>query len=167
MQSSADRGVVLAKLDDGDDLLASIEALAAKHRIGNGMVVWAIGMLRDFEVGYFNGREYERETYRNCMELLSLHGTIAAEADPKLHLHVAAAGTDHATVGGHLFRATVCVVNELCLWRLGQTKLDRVLNPRSGLKELVLERLTERRPRGERVPRPSRASRSSRTSRGR
>ena len=139
MQSSADGGVVIAKLDDGDDLFACIEELAAKHAVRNGMVMWGIGMLREFEIGYFNGKEYERETYRDCMELLGLHGTIAANADPKLHLHVAAAGRDHRTVGGHLFRATVCVLNELCLIRLRKSTLNRVLNPRSGLKELTIE----------------------------
>ena len=138
MQSSAEDGLVVAKLDDGDDLLQRIDELAAEHGIENGLVMWAIGMVRACEVGYFNGREYARTTFPEPMELLSLHGTYAAKADPKIHVHVAAAGRDHRVLGGHLFRATVNVLNELCLRRLDRTTMDRVRNPRSGLKELTL-----------------------------
>ena len=136
MESSADGDVVIAKLDDGDDLFASLDALAAKHRIPNGMVMWGIGMLGPFEIGYFNGKEYDRTTYAEPMELLALHGSYAAKADPRIHVHVAAAGKDHRVVGGHLFRATVAVLNELCIRKLGRSELSRVHNPRSGLKEL-------------------------------
>jgi len=136
MQSSDDGDVVIAKLDDGDDLFASIDALAAEHRIDNGMVMWGIGMLRDFEIGYFNGKEYERATYAEPMELLALHGSYAKMADPRIHVHVGAAGRDHRMVGGHLFRGTVAVTNELCLMRLRGTALSRVHNPRFGFKEL-------------------------------
>src|SRR3990170_1815925 len=139
MQSSADGDVVIAKLDDGDDLFASIDALAAEHRVANGIVLWAIGMLRDFEIGYYTGNAYERETYADPMELLALHGSYAAKADPRMHVHAAAAGRDHRVVGGHLFRATVAVLNEICLRRLRAAKLTRVLNPRSGLKELAID----------------------------
>jgi len=138
MQSSAEGDLFLAKLDDGDDLFARIVELGTKHGIQNGLVMWAIGMLRDFEIGYFNGKEYERRTFDRPMELLSLHGTYASKADPRLHVHVVAAGRDHAAVGGHLFRGTVAVMNEVCLRRLTKTWLDRVPNPKSGLKELTI-----------------------------
>ena len=138
MHSSAEGELVLAKLDDGEDLLKSIDKLAAEHRLENAMVMWAIGMVRDAEVGYFNGKEYEKVTYAEPLELLSLHGTYAGKADPKIHVHLSAAGRDRRVVGGHVFRATVSTLNELCLWRLWRTRLDRVLHPRSGLKELTL-----------------------------
>ena len=138
MQSSAEEDLVLAKFEDGEDLFAKIEEMAAKHRIENGMVMWAIGMVRDLEVGYFHGKEYERATFAEPLELLSLHGTFAARADPKLHVHVAAGGRDHRVVGGHVFRGTVSTLNEICIWRLHSTRLDRVLNRRSGLKELTI-----------------------------
>jgi len=139
MHSSVEGELVIAKLDDGEDLLASIEELAAKHRIENAMVMWAIGMVRDLEIGYFTGKAYERAKYAEPLELLSLHGTYAGKADPKIHVHVSAAGRDHRTIGGHVFRATVSTLNELCLWRLWRTRMDRVLHPRSGLKELTLK----------------------------
>ncbi len=138
MQSSGDGDIVVARLDDGDDLFARLLELGTKHGIQNGLVMWAIGMIRGFEVGYFNGKEYERRAFADPMELLSLHGTFAAKADPKLHVHVVAAGRDHAAVGGHLFGGTVAVMNEVCLRRLSKTWLDRVPNPTTGLKELSI-----------------------------
>ncbi|HEV8595933.1 MAG TPA: PPC domain-containing DNA-binding protein [Thermoplasmata archaeon] len=138
MQSSLDGDMVIAKLDDGDDLFARLAELATKHGLPNGLVMWAIGMLRDVEIGYFNGKEYERHTFAGPMELLSLHGTYAIKADPKLHLHVVAAGRDHAAIGGHLFQANVAVMNEVCMRRLSKTWLDRVLNPTTGFKELSI-----------------------------
>jgi len=139
MQSSIEGELIVAKLDDGDDLLRRIDELAARWDVKHGLVMWAIGMLRDFEVGYFNGKEYERETYAEPMELLALHGTFAGESDPRAHLHVAAAGRDHRVVGGHLFRASVAVLNELCMRRLSHVELGRTLNPKSGLKELTVK----------------------------
>ena len=129
---------MIAKLDDGEDLLASIDTLAGKHRLENAVVMWAIGMVRDAELGYFDGKAYKRTTFPEPLELLSLHGTYAGKADPKLHVHASGAGPDHRVVGGHVFRATVSTLNELCLWRLWRTRMDRVLHPKSGLKELTL-----------------------------
>lgn len=138
MHSSGEGELVIAKLDDGEDLFRSLESLAAHHHIENAMVMWAIGMLRDTEVGYFNGKEYEKATYAEPLELLSLHGTFAAKAEPKIHVHASGARRDRTVVGGHVFRATVSTLNELCLWKLWRTKLDRVVHPKSGLKQLVL-----------------------------
>ncbi|TLZ51437.1 MAG: DUF296 domain-containing protein [Methanobacteriota archaeon] len=138
MHSSVEGELVIAKLDDGEDLLKSIDELAVKHRLENAMVMWAIGMLRDLEIGHFNGKAYEKATYAEPLELVSLHGTYAGKADPKLHIHAAAASRDHRIVGGHVFHATVSTLNEVCLWKLWRTKMDRVLHPRSGLKELTL-----------------------------
>ncbi len=139
MHSSVEGELVIAKLEDGENLLKSIEELAATHRIENAMVMWAIGMVRDLEIGYFNGKDYEKAVYPQPLELVSLHGTYAGKADPKVHVHLAASDRDHRVVGGHMFRATVSTLNELCLWKLWRTKMDRVLHPRSGLKELTLK----------------------------
>ncbi len=59
-------------------------------------------------------------------------------SDPKFHLHVAVAGADHAVVGGHLFRARACVVNEICLERFDTIRLSRKRNPKTTLNELEI-----------------------------
>ncbi len=139
MRTSIEGELVLAKLDDGEDLFPSILGIAERHGITSGMVLWGIGMLRDVELGYFNGATYERATYDEPQELLALHGSIAADPEVPLHLHVALAGRDHGVVGGHLFRARVAVLNEIAIRSFRTIRLGRALNPRSGLRELALE----------------------------
>ena len=139
MKSAADANLIMAKLEDGEDLLASLQLVVKEHRIDSGTVLWGIGMLRDFEVGYFDGKAYHRKTFGAPHELLALHGSIAARADPVFHLHVAGGNESHGVVGGHLFKATVNVLSEVCIARFERVRLGRELNPRSGLRELVVE----------------------------
>ena len=139
MKSAADANLIMAKLEDGEDLLASLQRVVKEHRIESGTVLWGIGMLRDFEVGYFDGKAYHRKTFGAPHELLALHGSIAARADPVFHLHVAGGNESHGVVGGHLFKATVNVLSEVCIARFERVRLGRELNPRSGLRELVVE----------------------------
>ncbi len=139
MRSAADANLIIAKLEDGEDLLASLTLIVKEHRIDSGTVLWGIGMLRDFEVGYFDGKAYRRKAFGPPHELLALHGSIAARADPVFHLHAAAGNESHGVVGGHLFKATVSTLNEVCIARFDRVRLGRELSPRSGLRELVVE----------------------------
>ncbi|HLB67628.1 MAG TPA: DUF296 domain-containing protein [Thermoplasmata archaeon] len=139
MKTVAERDVVIAKLEDGEDLLSSLELIAGNHRIEDGTVLWGIGMVRDFDIGYFDGKEYRRSTFPSPHELLALHGTVSLRGDPKFHLHLAAGNPEKHVVGGHLFKATVSTLNEICLTRFDSIRLNRAFNPRSGLRELVLE----------------------------
>jgi len=138
MPSAEENGVVVAKLDDGEDLLACLRGLAAEHRLESGLVLWGIGMVRDFELGYFNGRQYDRKIFAEPAELLALHGTLTPSADPPIHVHLTAGKRGHEAVGGHLFKATVNVLNEICLQRLDRMRLGRELKPASGLRELCI-----------------------------
>ena len=140
MKSVAESNLVMAKLEDGEDLLQTLHEIVKGHRIDSGTVLWGIGMVRDFEVGYYDGKAYRKRTFGPPHELIALHGSIAMRGDPPFHLHVAAGNESHALVGGHLFKATVAVLNEICIARFDTLRLNRELSPRSGLRELVLER---------------------------
>ncbi len=136
MQSAEDDGFVMVKLSDGEDVFPSLEAAARKHRIDSGAILWGIGMLQDFEIGFFAPGGYEKKTFPSRHELIAFHGSIAMSAEPKFHVHVAVGQRDHSVVGGHLFRAKACVVNEICLARFDRVRLRRVPNPKTGLSEL-------------------------------
>lgn len=138
MQSRAEGSRVMAKLSDGEDVFACLEALARQNDIDSGAVLWGIGMLQDFELGFFRPEGYEKRSYRDRHELIALHGSIAMKAEPKFHLHAAVAGPDHAVVGGHLFRARACVVNEISIERFEGIRLDRKRNPKTSLNELEI-----------------------------
>jgi predicted DNA-binding protein with PD1-like motif len=136
MQSAEDGNLIMAKLSDGEDVFAGLEAVARKHGVESGAVLWGIGMLQDFEIGFFAPGGYEKKTFAGRHELIAFHGSIAMKAEPKFHIHVAVGQRDHSVIGGHLFRAKACVVNEICLARFGEIRLSRVANPKTGLNEL-------------------------------
>ena len=127
------------KLSDGEDLFPSLEAAARAHRIEDGTVLWGIGMLQDFEIGFFGPKGYHKTVFSDRRELLGLHGSISLRGDPKIHLHVTVAGLDHAAIGGHLFRAKVAVVNEIQVMGFDEIRLNRRFNEKNGLRELVFE----------------------------
>src|SRR5437867_11177880 len=77
METKQEGNVVVVKLSDGEDLVPSLEAAAQKHRIESGSVVWGIGMLQDFEIGFFGPKGYEKTPFTERHELLALHGSIA------------------------------------------------------------------------------------------
>ena len=139
MESKQDGNTLIVKLSDGDDLFPSLEAAAREHRIESGSVLWGIGMLRDFEIGFFGPKGYDKTVFSERHELLALHGSIAMRGDPKLHLHAALGRPDHMAIGGHLFRARTAVVNEIQIARFEGIRFSRRLNEKTGMRELVFE----------------------------
>jgi len=139
MEARQEGNTILLKLVDGDDLFPSLEAAAAAHKVENGTVLWGIGMLQDFEIGFFGANGYEKHALRDRHELLSLHGSIAIHADPKLHLHVALGRPDHTVIGGHLFHAKTAVLNEIQIERFDSIRLNRGFNEKTGLRELIFD----------------------------
>jgi uncharacterized protein len=139
LESANEGPTIMVKLNEGEDVFASLEQLCRQRGVDSGVIHWGIGMLQRFELGFFTSKGYEKKLYADRHELLSFHGSISMRADPKFHIHVAVAGRDHGVVGGHLFRATCCVVNEICIERFDSLRLSRRLNPASTLNELSFE----------------------------
>src|SRR5512136_142660 len=88
-QSAEEGHRVLVKLSDGEDVFPALEAAARKHRIESGAVLWGIGMLQDFEIGFFGPEGYEKTSFSGRHELIAFHGSIAMKAEPRFHIHVA------------------------------------------------------------------------------
>jgi predicted DNA-binding protein with PD1-like motif len=141
-----DRGVLVVRLHDGDDFVPSL--LNAFERVGlrYGAIVSGLGMLRDFEIGWLDSKThaYRKGNFALPHELLSLSGSVAVtdDKDAKVmpHMHASLAGPDHSVVGGHLFKATTNVLNEVFVMRL-DAPLRRRLNPATGIMELVLPKM--------------------------
>lgn len=139
MKSSEEESLIVAKLDDGEDLLESLEDLVKKHNIRSGLVVSGIGMLRNFVLGYFNGKEYQKKEFKTPCELVSLLGSITTDEEIVIHLHTSLADENNNVVGGHLFQAEVCSLNEIVIRRLDEISLRRQLDPETGLKMLDID----------------------------
>lgn len=144
MESAVDGNTIMVKLDDGEDLFGSLRGIARTHRVSEGVVLFGIGQLRYFELGYFDGRTYQRKIINEPYELVALHGSLTPNLDPPMHLHAALSKDDLVMVGGHLFKATVAVINEMCIQRLPAVQMGRDLDSRTGLKKLTVRQTASR-----------------------
>ncbi|UCE44939.1 MAG: DUF296 domain-containing protein [Methanobacteriota archaeon] len=114
MQVARKGNTIVLRLDHGEDILDSI--LKSVGDADSTMILTAgLGMISDFELGYFDNGQYITKAFSEACELLSMQGSVAAEGDPKLHIHVAVADRSHAAFGGHLLRGKVWMSNEIFL----------------------------------------------------
>ncbi len=134
MKSRMKGNILMVRLEDGEDLMSSLEKALKANDVSSGIILTGIGMLRDFEIGYYDGKEYRRKKIETPHELVALHGSIASEPEGmRFHIHTALANPEHRIIGGHLFKATVGVVNEISILVLDNIGLVRNRDERTGL----------------------------------
>lgn len=138
MISDIEKNYIVAKLEKGESVGESTSRILEDYGIYSGLVQFAIGMIRDLEIGYWNGKEYERATLPEPGEVVSFHGSIAGN-EPRLHIHVSVATNDHSVKGGHFFSGLADPVLEVHILKLEEIVLKRELNEKSGLRELMIE----------------------------
>lgn len=138
MISDIEKNYVVVKLTKGEDVGESIGQVLDDYGIFSGLVVFAVGMIDKLEVGYWNGKEYEKEKFPIAGEVVSFHGTISSN-EPRLHIHVAVALKDHLVKGGHFFSGIANPLLEVHIVRLEEMILKRELNDNSGLRELTFD----------------------------
>ncbi len=140
MQTSLDNEVLIIRLHPGEDFHSSMEAALEKYGIDSAVIAVGIGMMTDFELSYFAGKEegYDTQHHVEPHELTSMQGTAARNSKGKMmiHVHVNLAGSDHKVIGGHLNRGTVWVLNEIAVYKISKAKMIRELNPETDLWEL-------------------------------
>lgn len=129
----------LIRLDQGEELMASLIEFTNVHQIQSGFVS-GIGMVREVELAYFNTElaEYEKKTFIENLEVASLSGTIAQyDNTPFFHMHGVFGRSDYSTIAGHVMRAVTDMTFELFVNDF-ETRVDRTLDDTSGLKLLDL-----------------------------
>ncbi len=140
MQSVREGSKYVLRLDEGEDLHATLAAFAEREGIRAGAVLFGIGMFRQATFGYWDGHQYRPHEIEVPHEVVALHGTIArAEGAPSIHLHSAVAGPDHRLIGGHLIRATVGALQEVVLETFPGRTFGRPLDESWGLRILDLD----------------------------
>jgi predicted DNA-binding protein with PD1-like motif len=124
----------LVVLDVGDEIVNSLNKLAASERIGLASLS-GIGAVRNAVVGYLDLKQKQylkREFGPESMELLSLIGNLAVlDGEPVVHCHVVLANREMQTFGGHLFEATTSATVEMFL-RVFEGEIPRQFDPDSG-----------------------------------
>ncbi len=113
---------LVARLKDGEELISSLKTLS----LDSAVLLNGVGMLRDMEIGYWNGSSYDVQRIDEPVELLSLQGNFAHKGDERIiHCHATIAKHGAAAFGGHVLKATVHNTAEIFIRRLSGIVLER------------------------------------------
>lgn len=109
--STNSKRTIIARIDEGEDLLLSLQKLAEKNGVRSGWFS-VIGGLKRFAYGLFEHGSYHnivKEAKRCCFELLPTCGNISIkEGKAFAHCHVIASDEEGGAVfGGHLIEGTI------------------------------------------------------------
>ncbi|MCD6136536.1 DUF296 domain-containing protein [Candidatus Bipolaricaulota bacterium] len=113
---------VMVRLMDGEELISSLATLS----LDSAVLLNGVGMLRDLEIGYWNGKSYDVQKISEPVELLSLQGNFARKGDERIiHCHTTIAKRGAAAFGGHILKATVNNTAEIYIRKLSGIVLER------------------------------------------
>ena len=108
-------GVIAVRLLKGEEVVASLTAVAARENIAAACVS-GIGAVGRATIGVLrtSDKRYGKRELEEDMEIASLTGNISVGADgkPYLHLHVVLGGTENV-YAGHLNEAYVSATAEI------------------------------------------------------
>lgn len=122
------------RLLPGEDIVLSLRAFAARHRLDAAVVLSCVGStgrttLRPAGVP-------EARVFEGKFEILSLSGTLSADGH---HLHLCISDAECKVVGGHAMEG--CIVRttaEITLGLLGGVQFTRPVDARTGYDELSI-----------------------------
>ena len=119
-------GSIVVIMEHGEDFLENIKKLIESPELPElAVVITALGMLNDVEMGYFDGEKYEVHRLPEPAELLGISGLITKETDPPYHFHVTLGKKDGGVTGGHLLKGRVWNTVEMVLL-VEEIKLRRI-----------------------------------------
>lgn len=130
----------LMVLRQGDDVIASLEALASAEKLPSASIS-GIGFMRDITFGFYDfaNKRFEPKSFQD-MEIAGMTGSIAWKGGkPSVHLHAAAAGRDFAVVGGHVLDAKVGTGSAEITLVAHDQRLERKIDPGLGVNVLQLD----------------------------
>lgn len=137
MNARRDGDTWFLQFGPGVPLHEAYRGFAREHGIRAAVVTAGIGMLKDPELGFFDGTQYHKTRLQGAFELISTQGNIALlDGQPFTHLHVSVAGADHVARAGHLFDGAVHVAHEGAVRVLPSVELRRERDPATQLASL-------------------------------
>ncbi|MBD0267145.1 MAG: DNA-binding protein [Cyanobacteria bacterium Co-bin8] len=125
------------RLVPGQDLKQALGELAQAHEIQAGIILTAVGSLRQAALRFAG--QSEATVLLGPFELVSLVGTLSVEG---LHLHGAIADAQGHTLGGHIMEGCLIYTTaEIVVGEVSQTAFRRQVDACTGYRELVIEAL--------------------------
>ena len=89
--------VYIFRLNPGEDLRKSIEALVKEKNIIAGWINTCVGSLTDYTIRFANQQEGNNGS--GHFEIVNLTGTVSVNGS---HLHISISDSEGKTIGGHL-----------------------------------------------------------------
>lgn len=139
MQTLEEGDLIVVSLAPGEEILASLLAVAASHDIAGGTLT-GLGSTSEVEVAFFDPakKEYVPRTFTEPMEIGSMVGNFSRlEGERHVHVHVTVAGPEMIAFTGHLNRGVVGTACEIYVRRLGKA-VKRVKDAAQGFSPLDL-----------------------------
>jgi len=119
---------LFVRLDPGEEIHASLQALADEVGFDAAAITSGIGRTRNSTYGYMDdNHRYHRVTLDGGSELVTLQGNLARRESGEAftHLHATFSDDDLKPHAGHMFSATVHVVAEIHLRLLTEAIMTR------------------------------------------
>jgi predicted DNA-binding protein with PD1-like motif len=140
MEYHDDGNVIMIRLHQNEDLLSSLSAVCKECKVGTGVFVSGIGMLKQAELSFYVKQgKYATVLFPEPLELVSLTGNVVfQEGEHQFHLHAILAKETKEAVAGHLSGGKVNVTNEITILRTN-VPARRKLDDATGLMALTFE----------------------------
>ena len=119
---------LFVRMDPGEELHATLQALADEVGFDAAAITSGIGRTRESTYGYMDdNHRYHRVTIEAGSELVTLQGNLARRESGEAftHLHATFSDDDLTPHAGHMFSATVHVVAEIHLRLLPHAVMSR------------------------------------------
>jgi len=126
-------GFVL-RLEQGDELIASLAEFMKERDIGSGAVT-GLGAVDRARLGCYllEEQDYSAREFEGDMEVVGLTGTLSwYDGEPFPHVHLMLTDRDFQATGGHCFEAHVSATIELTV-RTYEARIERGRDEAIGL----------------------------------
>ena len=129
---------IYIRMDRGDEIIGSILDLCRKERILSAVFL-GIGGCSEAEIQTYLAEkdEFETQTLRGTLELVSMTGNVISDEDEKLYHHTHALfsykdGKEHLVSAGHIKSITVSYTAEIELRPVVGGVINRQYDPVTG-----------------------------------
>ena len=139
MVYQVDGNTIVLILEQGEDIISAVTDVAREQN-GKFGTVSGIGACEGVELNFYNldTKTYEKQTFNEPLELISLLGNISHIDDtPFAHLHATFGTNQYQTLSGHLTKAIVSATAEIVI-TMTDVDINRKHNSKIGLNLLDL-----------------------------
>ncbi len=142
MEIAHSQDYIMIRLGNGENILKTLQEVVAEEK-STLLIVAGIGMITDFELGYFEKGQYVRQSFKEPHELVMLQGSVASEGDLRMHIHAVVADKEHRAFGGHLLKGWAWMSNEIGILKLKGVRSKRILDKEKGVAILHISQVLD------------------------